>query len=463
MSEPEQPSEPRSKPAPALRIAAVAGLAAVALAVVLALLTPAPAPTAAAPVSELFRAGLAAAGRADAATARRIVRELRGREAATAAGVIESRLLVTRGFVQPAIDGLDAVDVAATDDEIRRASLLVLAEAAARSGRHADVEPILAPVLATNPDDVDAHRLLAASLYDIGSIDPAIHHLRETARLAPLDPRPHRLLGLIHNDYERYDDAIGFYEESLRRAPDQPSRDEVLLELAACQAKVLRHADALATLDRIGGIAVAESGAVAGSAPQAADATGSAQEGTGTTGPAARATAADVLRAECLVALGRIDAARGLVDAVLDRSPDDLGGLVLEGTILLEDGLAAKAAETLDRAVQGHPHDYIARLKLAQALDQAGRTDEARAAREAAEMIRRRREEFAELHREAWDHPRDPQVRLRLAEVADEMGRPDLAEVWRAAAAAVEAAAPPSSDRQPPASRQPRPEQQQSR
>jgi tetratricopeptide (TPR) repeat protein len=454
MSEPEQ----------TIRIAPLAGLAAVALvvaiAVAAALVTTPPAPTAAAPVNELFRAGLAAAGRADAARARRIVRELRGREAATAAGVVESRLLLARGFLQPAIDGLDAVDTAAADDEIRRASLLVIAEAAARSGRHADVEPILAPLLTAHPDDVDAHRLLAASLYDIGSIDPAIHHLRETARLAPLDPRPHRLLGLIHYDYERYDDAIGFYEESLRRAPDQPGRDEVFLELAACQAKVLRHADALATLDRIGGSAATEPGSIAGSALKAAGATDAAQEGTGTTGTAAWATAADVLRAECFVALGRIDAARGLVDAVLDRSPDDLGGRVLEGTILLEDGRAAEAADSLERAVRGHPHDYVARLKLAQALDRAGRTEEAQAAREAAETIRHRREEFAELHREAWEHPRDPQVRLRLAEVAVAMGRPDLAEVWRAAAAAVEAAAPPAPARppQPPA----RPERQQS-
>ena len=409
------------------RPAAVAGLAVVAVAVAAAIFTAPPPEAAAAPVTELFRAGLAAAGRNDAATARRIVRELRGRDAAAAAGVVESRLLLARGFVQPAIDGLDAVDAAGADDEIRRASLLVLAEAAERSGRQADVASILAPLVAANPDDVAAHRLLAASLYDIGAIDPAIHHLRETARLAPRDPRPHRLLGLIHNDYERYDEAIGFYEESLARDPDQPGRDEVLLELAACQAKTLRHADALVTLDRLG----------AGAA----------------TGPAA-----DVLRAECLVALGRIDEARGLVTAVLDRAPDDLGGLVLAGTILLEDGRAAEAGEPLDRAVRGHPHDYVARLRLSQALDRAGRPDEAQAARDAAEAIRARRMQFAELHREAWEHPRDPEVRLRLAEVAAAMGRPDLADVWRAAAAAVEAAAP--GERRLPRSRQPGPSRQ---
>ena len=402
-----------------------AGLGAVAIVVVAALVTDPPrtgpsanggaAGTAPPSAADVFRAGFAAAGSGDARTARRAVRALRSRGAEAAAGVVEARVLVTRGFVQPAIDGLAAIEPAAIDadadaDTVRRGSLLVLAEAAARAGRQADVPAILGPLLARDPDDVDAHRLLAASWYDTGAIDPAIHHLRETARLAPQDPRPHRLLGLIHNDYERYEDAIGFYEESLSRGPDQPDRDDVLLELAACQAKTLRHAAALATLDAV-----------------------------------PPGTAADVLRAECLVALGRIPEARGLVAAALARSPDDLGALVLDGTILLEDGRATDAAAALGRAVAGHPHDYVARLKLSQALDRAGRAAEAAEQRAAAERIRAQREEFAELHRQAWDHPRDPRVRWRLAEVAEALGRPDLAAVWRGAAAAVEAAAAPAA------------------
>lgn len=414
-------------------IVPIVGLGTVAAAVVAALvvdpwpLRPRPAATIAPPSDmALFRAGFAAAGARDARPARRAIRELRGRGAAAAADVVEARVLVTRGFVQPAIDGLSAIDVSAIDiaaadtattdgaapdraadaAAVRRGSLLVLAEAAARGGRQADVPAILGPLLARDPDDVDVHRLLAASWYDTGAIDPAIHHLRETARLAPRDPRPHRLLGLIHNDYERYEDAIGFYEESLRRAPDQPDRADVLLELAACQAKTLAHEAALETLDRL-----------------------------------PPGTAADVLRAECLVALGRIAEARGLVAAAIARSPEDLAALVLEGTILLEDGRAADAAATFARATALHSHDYVARLKLSQALDRAGRSAEAARERGAAEGIRARREEFAELHREAWDRPYDPRVRRRLAEVADSLGRPDLAAVWRAAAAAVEAAA----------------------
>lgn len=356
------------------------------------------------PIDVLFHEGMTAVERDDAAAARRLVRELRGRGADAAAGTVESRLLLTRGLIQPALDGLAAVDATKADDTVRRASVLILAEAAQRMGRHVDVEAILAPLLTQDPDDVAAHRLLAASYYDVGAIDPAIHHLRETARLAPTDHRPHRLLGLIHNDYEQYDDAIRDYEESLRRSPDQSSRDDVLLELAACKSKTLRHLEALATLDRT-----------------------------------ARSTGADILRAECLVALGRVDEARRLVDGALADTPDHLGGLVLRGTILLEDGRAEEAAETLERAARDHPHDYLARMKLSQALLRAGRGDDAERERHVAETIRARRQEFAELHREAWARPGDEAVRLRLASVADELGRPDLADVWRAAAAAVKA------------------------
>ena len=117
--------------------------------------------------------------------------------------------------------------------------------------RGAEVSRSVAAVLAEDPDSVDAHRLLAAMYYDAGVIPQAIRHLEETARLAPADHRPSRLLGLVHSDYERYDDAVGHYVESLTRAPDQADRDDVLAEMAACEVKLRRHREALATLDRL--------------------------------------------------------------------------------------------------------------------------------------------------------------------------------------------------------------------
>jgi len=346
--------------------------------------------------------GLAAASRGDLATARTTVDDLRAAGAANAARVVQGAILVTKGHALPALQSLAAAGPAWLDAPRR----LVAATAAQRLGRHADVEALLVPLVTAAPDAVDAHRLLAASFYDVGAVAAAVHHLRETGRLAPDDPRPHRLLGLMHSDYELFGEAIPCYEESLRRDPDQPDRQEILVELATCLVRQLRHDDALGVLET-----------------------------------AAPTPTIDLVRAECLLALGRRAEARGLVAAVLAAEPEHRAALALEGTIRLEDGDAAGAIEPLERAVAVDPHDYVATLTLARALGQVGRDDEAATMRGRADEIRDLRQRFADLHREAWEKPRDAEVRLRLADTAGRLGRPDLERVWRDAAAAVGPAA----------------------
>ena len=363
----------------------------------------------------LATAAWEAVDREDGAAARQAIRSLRERGAVALAGVVQARLLVARGFSRPALDLLAAfpADTTAADDaDLLRFVHLVRGEAAYRLRLYPLAEQELNAVLAAAPDSVDAHRLLAAMTYDAGAIPAAIEHLEETARLAPNDPRPHRLLGLIHNDYERYPEAVEHYVESLRRSPDQADRNEVLVEMAGSLVKLHRHREALATLDKLAG------------------------------------GAADLLRAECLLAIGDRGAARGIVNRILETSPDDLGALRLEGSIDLEDGNPQGAVRPLERGVAKHPRDYLVRLKLAQAYAGAGREADADAARAEAERIRALRRTFADLHQEAWARPGDADVRRRLATMAADLDRPDLEQVWLEAAAAVEAGRKPAANRQ---------------
>lgn len=363
----------------------------------------------------LATAAWEAVDREDGAAARQAIRSLKERGAAGLAGVVQARLLVARGFSRPALDLLAALpaDATAADDaDLLRLVHLVRGEAAYRLRLYPLAEQELNAVLAAAPDSVDAHRLLAAMTYDAGAIPAAIEHLEATARLAPNDPRPHRLLGLIHNDYERYPEAVEYYEESLRRSPDQADRNEVLVEMAGSLVKLHRHREALATLDKLAG------------------------------------GAADLLRAECLLAIGDRGAARGIVNRILETSPDDLGALRLEGSIDLEDGNPQGAVRPLERGVAKHPRDYLVRLKLAQAYAGAGREADADAARAEAERIRALRRTFADLHQEAWARPGDADVRRRLATMAADLDRPDLEQVWLEAAAAVEAGRKPAANRQ---------------
>jgi len=356
----------------------------------------------------LLREGWDAVDRDDAAGARRAIRGLRELGRDDRAALLQARLLVARGFAAAALDilaGPEGRQGIEEGQETGRLVRLVRAEIAYRTRRYREAERDLVAVLAADPDAVDAHRLLAAMYYDAGAIPQAIRHLEETARLAPSDPRPVRLLGLIHADYERYDDAVARYVESLARGPDQPDREVVLREMAACEIKLRRHREALATLDRL----------------------------------AEPTPAAEVLRAECLLAIGDRAAARRIVDRVRAADPDDLEALVLDGTILLEDGDAAAAVTPLARAVAAHPHEYLARFRLAQACDGAGREGDAAREYAEAERIRKTRKEFSELHQAAWDAPGDAAVRRRLAAVAASLGRPDREAVWLDAARAIDA------------------------
>lgn len=354
-----------------------------------------------------LRDGLSAVKAGDMARARTVIRGLRDRAHDDEAAIVQAAILLSKDLCEPAV----AVLARAPDGgALATSRSLLLAEAAHRRGRHREVAAILLPLVDRQPDAVDAHRLLAASFYDTGAIDASLRHLHQVARLAPSDPRPHRLMGLMHNDFERFDEAIPLYEESLRRDPDQPDRNDVRRELAACLIAQRRFDEAISVLDR----------------------------------PGEHSPADDVLRAECQLALGERDAALerleqamiAMGDGPASSSADARKALVLIGSLHLEDGNPEAAIPPLERAASD-PHDYRAHHVLARALAAAGRDDVATECAARAEAIRERRHRFAELHREAWEHPWDPDVRLRLADAAAAIGRPDLEQVWRAAAEGV--------------------------
>jgi len=348
-----------------------------------------------------FEEARAALDRGDLPRSRQLWMQLKssqGRE--QQATFLRGAILLKKGYYYPALDDLQGLQ---QDPQLRLPALALIGQAWYHLGRHIESQAALQEVLKAKPDSVEAHRWLAASYYDLGAIHHAVFHLEETGRLDPTDFRPFRLLGLIHKDFEQYDDAILKYKESLRRKSDQPDWAEVREELAACQTRLRSYRDALATL-----------------------------------APCPESTAFDVLRAECHHALGETSLAKEALARALARESENLDALVLQGTLLLEDGDSRRAAEVFRSAVHAHPMDYLAHLKLAQALSQASEPDLAQAEQKKADYIRELRRVFSELHQVAWDSPDDIQVRLRLAELAKELGRPDLEEVWLRSAAALQ-------------------------
>lgn len=269
--------------------------------------------------------------------------------------------------------------------------------------RYADAIALLKQAVQADPNAVEGHRWLAAASYDLGLIDQTSQHLARIAELDLSDPRPHRLLGLIQRDFENYRGAVESYRESLRRDPAQPDRDSIRLELAESHLKLLEHEAALAVL---------------------ADAAPSPDRW--------------VAEAECHHRAGRADTALGLLDQALRQTPAHLPGLLLQGTILLEQGNAGPAAEVFRKAVAAYPKDYTVRSKLIAAYRRLGDLEKVREQLPIAEQLKQLRLEFSKLHSTAASEPENAAVRCRLGVLARQLDRPDLARVWFQAALAID-------------------------
>jgi tetratricopeptide (TPR) repeat protein len=314
--------------------------------------------------------------------------------------LLRGALLLEKGQYYPA---LDEFGYSVKHPQLRLDSLTLAGQAAYKAGHLRDAVGLLAQAIQLDPNSLPALRWLASAYYDLGLTDDAVAQLTRVAELDPRDPRPHRLMGLICKDFENYPAAVKNYRESLRRDARQPDNAQILLELADCEIKLREFDSALGTLAGCG--------------------------------PGAERW---VREAECQYGLGRVDEARGVLDQALQQEPAHLAGLLLRGTMASDQGQLTAAIDAFSRAAVAQPKDYVARFKLAQAHRRAGNNQEADKQTQAAEEIKRIREEFSKLHEKAAAEPGNADVRCRIGVLARQFGRPDLARVWFKAALAID-------------------------
>jgi tetratricopeptide (TPR) repeat protein len=294
-------------------------------------------------------------------------------------------------------------------------------EAATRYGewlvRHpgaqpAEAERLLRFVLSERPDDLVAHRGLAAIYYDQGAWALAVLHLLRWGGLAPQDGRPHRFAGLIYKDMDHPAPAIPCYREALRRDLKPAVAQEVREELAECLVARSLYAEALEVLRDCG--------------PRAEQ--------------VPRLLA---LRGECLSGLGRTAGAEALLEKALEQFPQALELLRARGKLLASSGKPREAAALFERALALDPHDATSRYQLMLAYERLKRPDDAARHRRILDQTRQGMLALTRLIQEAGAKPWDAALHRRLAEQCDKMGRPDLARRWKRAAAAVR---PPSAE-----------------
>lgn len=303
--------------------------------------------------------------------------------------------VVERKDIEESAAGLGRL---ASNPVLRPRALTLLAEALYEMGHYNAAERACHEVLAASPRNIIAHKRLQAIYFDLGAYEKMEFHALEVSKLDPTDYRPHRHLGFLSHEAENWDEAILAYKESLRRDPKQPTREEVLLELANCYVEVLKHQEALDTLK---------------------DAPPSAQK--------------SFIEAKCLFATKKVSAAKKLLDESLESTPDHARTLLLRSDIALAEGDAAGARAFLERAVKEVPYDNSAHLKLGIVLLRLNESEAAKKEADRAKELLGLNLRLSELHSKASHREKDIGIRREMAALARQLGREEEALRWERA------------------------------
>jgi tetratricopeptide (TPR) repeat protein len=273
------------------------------------------------------------------------------------------------------------------------------------SKRPFEAEQLLRYVVSERPDDIEAHRGLAAIYFDQGALTLAVRHARECARLEPNKGYPFRLIGVIDKDLGEYASARDAFRQALERDLSNQERIDVQEGLAEVVVQLKQYAEGLAILDEC---------------------------------PPGVNQKAKMLacRAECLWGLDRTAEAKALLDRALPEHPTSADVLRLRARIYLNENEAGKAAALLEHALQVDRHDHLSRYELVQAYQMLGRRADAAEQQRLLKQTQDYLAELTSLNREIAERPWDAAVRTRLADICDKLDKADLAAMWRQAAAA---------------------------
>jgi tetratricopeptide (TPR) repeat protein len=325
------------------------------------------------------------------------------REEARANASTESRQSLADSCFRSALAELSQVRL---DGALQDEALVLGAESLVYLGNRPLALDALHKVVARKPDQLQAHRWLAAIYIDLNCPYDAVEHLREWGRLDPDAGRPFRWIGFYYKNYDKPTQAIEAYREALQRHLEPDAKASVQRELAETlvdgesayqQAlEVLAHMDQKDRQD-----------------------------------PEMQA-----LEAECLLGLGQTQEAIRLTEKSLQKNPEIRRGLQLRARLWIADGRPEKAILHLQKALQTDPHDLKCRQQLMLVYQQLNDPDRAEKERLAIEESKRLQDRVTLLHSQSANQPWDDQVRLELAELCLKLNHPDEAKMWLQAALA---------------------------
>ena len=291
------------------------------------------------------------------------------------------------------------------DGPQRRHVLQLAGESLFHLGDFDKAELLLVRSTVEFPDEVAAHRLLAAMYYDLGANNLALRELAEVQRLAPLDYRPHQLAGMIHADGEDFAKAIDQLRQALDRNPPGETRAAIQVELARALTRNREYQAAVDLLTADGEFADR-------AAPDRS-----------------------AILAECYWSLGERDRAMTLVDAILQSDSRNTAALRLKSRLLEERGQVDGALTALRQVLAAEPYDVESRYQLVQLLGVRGLLEERDREQQEYQRYRALQEQLVKFNLQASDEPDAVAPRRELVRICQELGRHQLAEMWQRAVA----------------------------
>ena len=253
----------------------------------------------------------------------------------------------------------------------------------ARSGRNAEAEPILrqAQAMDSEPDCLVEETLAQLDMLAL-KFGPALKSIERWSKVSPTDPRPFFFRAEIDQQVGADLSILATgYRAALERDPNfSPAR----LALADVLRKQGEPELALEEFKRH-----------LEKNPKAA----AALAGAG----------------QCALDLGQEVAARDWFDRAILEDADQVVALEGRVAIALRAGEASDALPLLDRLIKREPTQVELHYQRAVALERLGRSDEARAEREATDRLRRENTELDRLRKATIKKPRDVETRVELA------------------------------------------------
>lgn len=296
-------------------------------------------------------------------------------------------------------NSLSQIAKVSPDGPHRTTSFWLAGEALYRAGNLTQSMRILTPLVAEQPDDLEAHRCLAALYFDISAMHQARDELKHIIRLAPKDFRPHHLLGRIDLDFQKYDSAVKHFRTALDLCKASGPLGELRRGMGASLRGDKRYDELLKWVPE-----------------NDPDLT------------------LQVCRADALWSTGQANEANRVLEFVLGKDPQLADALLLSSRIASDRGELESATKLLEQLLEQNPHDVTARYQLALVQRQAGKLDAFQETIKLKDQTQSLIDRMIELNEQIIENPGDPRRCLEIAEICEQLGKTALAESWRKAA-----------------------------